>query len=81
MVVDFLAERYEKYCAPFQVKGLACEDEGCTHTHARAFCSMDKGGKEAQCEHVERNKNQMMFVPGTRVADKFQHLIKNGKRD
>jgi hypothetical protein len=27
------------------------------------------------------NKNQMKFAPGTRLEDKFQHLIKNGERN
>ena len=61
-------------------KGRSCDDEGCTHRHV-PFVAWTKEEKEAQCEHVERNKNQMMFVPGTCVADKFQHLIKNGERD
>ena len=44
-LVDFLAECCEKYCAPFQGKGLRCDDEGCTRRHVRAFCGVDKGGK------------------------------------
>ena len=79
-LVNFLAERCKKYCAPFQVKGLSCEDQGCTHRHM-PFIAWTKEEKEAQCEHVERKKDQTMFAPGTCVADKFQHLIKNGERD
>ena len=78
-LVDYLAERCEKYCAPFQVKGLSCDDGGCTHRHA-PFLVWSKEEKEAKCKHVERNTNQMMFAPGTRLEDKFQHLIKNGER-
>jgi hypothetical protein len=51
------------------------------HSQARAFAAWTKEEKEAQCKHVERNKNQMMFAPGTRLEDKFQHLIKNGERN
>ena len=80
MLVDFLAECCEKYCAPFQVKGLSCDDEGCTHSHV-PFIVWTQETNETQCEHVERNKNQMMFVPGTHVPERFQHLIKNGERD
>ena len=77
---DFLAKHCEKYCTPFQVKGLSYADEGCTRKHV-PFVVGTKEEHEAQCENVERNKNQMMFVPGTRLEDKFQHLIKNGERN
>ena len=79
-LVNYLAERCKKYCAPFQVKGLSCDNEGCTHRHA-PFVVWTKDEKEAQCEHVEKNKNQMMFAPGTRLKDNFQYLINNGERD
>jgi hypothetical protein len=79
-LVDYLAERCEKYCAPFQVKGLSCDDEGCTRRHT-PFSAWSREEKEAQCKHVEVNKNQMKFAPGTRLEDKFQHLIKNGERN
>jgi hypothetical protein len=75
-----LAERCKKYCAPFQVKGLSCDDEGCTRRHT-PFSAWSREEKEAQCKHVEVNKNQMKFAPGTRLEDKFQHLIKNGERN
>ena len=52
-LVDFLAERCEKYCAPFQIKSLLCEDEGCTRRHM-LFVVWTKEEKEAQCEHDER---------------------------
>ena len=45
------------------------------------FVAWTKENNEAQCGHVERNKHQMMFVPGTHVSNKFQDLIKNGERD
>ena len=69
----------KKYCAPFQVKGLTCADEGYTHSHV-PFVMWTKEQNQAQCEYAGRNKNKMAFVAGTCIPDKFQHLFKNGER-
>ena len=48
-LVDFFAKHCEKYRAPFQVKGLSCDGEGCTHRHVH-FVVWRKKEKETQCD-------------------------------
>ena len=45
-LVDFLADRCKKYCAPSQVKGLSCDDKGCTRRRV-PFIAWTKEEKEA----------------------------------
>ena len=43
-LIDFLAQGCEKYCAPFQVRGLSFEDDDCKLRHLH-FCVVGKWGE------------------------------------
>ena len=75
-IIHFLhSSLVSKRCGPFTVIGL-CYD-GCKLQHLN-LSRWNPEDKVAQIEHVERNKNNLLFCHGTHLPADKQHLLENG---